>query len=398
MRGPADDPLARVSVSDLEDFDTDDYADDELEGLEDDAISEATLAATVAEMQTEIKHLKHLEDLAAAVRESGTDKKWEQLSSILQGEELAGTPDNPRKLIVFTEHKDTLDYLVAKVRKLLGRAEEVVAIHGGMHREDRKRAQDEFVKNPTARILIATDAAGEGVNLQRANLMVNYDLPWNPNRIEQRFGRIHRIGQREACYLWNLLAHNTREGAVFDRLLEKIERMKEQLGEQVYDVLGDTEMNVALRDLLIKAIREGESAEVRNWMEEVIDRDFGERVKSLIDERAAAADLFSTAQVGEIRDAMERAKARRLQPGFIRAFVKEALDKTGGRIVDREPKRFEVTRVPAAVRSRQREVAVGRAAPRQVRAGHVRQGRYECAGSPARRPIGAGSPSPWCPR
>ena len=113
-------------------------------------------------------------------------------------------------------------------------------------------------------VLIATDAAGEGINLQRAHLMVNYDLPWNPNRIEQRFGRIHRIGQTEVCYLWNLIAKETREGDVFLTLFAKLEEARAALGGQVYDVLGKVEFeNKPLRDLLIEAIRYGDSPDVR---------------------------------------------------------------------------------------------------------------------------------------
>src|SRR5205085_10073908 len=152
--------------------------------------------------------------LASDLRASGQDKKWVELRDILQSDEF-NTPGEPRKLIVFTEHRDTLNYLEGKIRTLLGRAEAVVVIHGGVRREDRRRVQDAFRNDPAAKILVATDAAGEGVNLQRANLMVNYDLPWNPNRIEQRFGRIHRIGQEQVCHLWNLVAHGTREGVVF---------------------------------------------------------------------------------------------------------------------------------------------------------------------------------------
>ena len=129
-----------------------------------------------------------------------------------------------RKLIIFTEHRDTLNYLVRKLRALLGRAEAVVTIHGGMPREERRKVQEAFTQDKDVLVLVATDAAGEGINLQRAHLMVNYDLPWNPNRIEQRFGRIHRIGQTEVCHLWNLVAEDTREGQVFQRLFEKLER------------------------------------------------------------------------------------------------------------------------------------------------------------------------------
>lgn len=105
---------------------------------------------------------------------------------------------------------------------MLGQPEAVVTIHGGTNRDARRQVQEEFRNNPNVQVLIATDAAGEGVNLQNANLMVNYDLPWNPNRLEQRFGRIHRIGQTEVCHLWNIVANETREGEVFQKLFENL--------------------------------------------------------------------------------------------------------------------------------------------------------------------------------
>ena len=122
-------------------------------------------------------------------------------------------------------------------------------------------------------VLVATDAAGEGINLQRAHLMVNYDLPWNPNRIEQRFGRIHRIGQTEVCHLWNLVAAETREGEVYERLLEKLEEQRKALGGQVFDVLGPASSpSSSLRDLLIEAIRYGEQPEVRARLDQVVEQ------------------------------------------------------------------------------------------------------------------------------
>ena len=127
----------------------------------------------------------------------------------------------------------------------------MVVIHGGMGREERMKAQESFKHDPEVQVLIATDAAGEGINLQRAHLMVNYDLPWNPNRIEQRFGRIHRIGQTEVCHLWNLVAEETREGDVYRTLLEKLEQARQALGGQVFDVLGKIQFEGRpLRDLL----------------------------------------------------------------------------------------------------------------------------------------------------
>ena len=120
-------------------------------------------------------------------------------------------------------------------------------------------------------ILLATDAAGEGINLQRAHLMVNYDLPWNPNRLEQRFGRIHRIGQTEVCHLWNLLADETREGDVYKRLLEKIKLEREALGGGVFDILGQLFREQRLRDLLIEAIRYGDQPEVKARLHQIVD-------------------------------------------------------------------------------------------------------------------------------
>ena len=145
----------------------------------------------------------------------------------------------------------------------------MVIIHGGLGREERLKAQESFKHDPEVRVLLATDAAGEGINLQRAHLMVNYDLPWNPNRLEQRFGRIHRIGQTEVCHLWNLVAEETREGDVYLKLLDKLEESRKALGGQVFDVLGKLQFEGrSLRELLIEAIRYGDQPEVRARLED----------------------------------------------------------------------------------------------------------------------------------
>jgi superfamily II DNA or RNA helicase len=345
-------------LADPDGFDADDFDDQELEGLEDEAIENAMSAESIAELEREIAELNVLEALAAEVRASGQDRKWVELSKILQSPEF-NVSGEPRKLIVFSEHRDTLNYLEARIRTLLGRAEIVTTIHGGMRRDDRRRVQDAFRNDPYVKILIATDAAGEGVNLQRANLMVNYDLPWNPNRIEQRFGRIHRIGQEQVCHLWNLVAHGTREGAVFERLFAKIEQQRAAYGDQIYDVLGDSQINRSLQDLLIEAIRYGKDPAVLARVDEVIDANIGKRLTTVLDERALASNVLDASSIIEIRHRMEEALSRKLQPGFIQAFFTAALDDVGGRIAPRETGRFEITRVPASVRSREREIAVG---------------------------------------
>ncbi len=143
-----------------------------------------------------------------------------------------------------------MNYLSNRIETLLGRADLLVTIYGGMGREMRRKAKEAFTQDKNVLILLATDAAGEGINLQRANLMVNYDLPWNPNRLEQRFGRIHRIGQTEVCHLWNLVASETREGEVYNLLLRKLEQERESLGGKVFEILGKlTFDNMPLRDL-----------------------------------------------------------------------------------------------------------------------------------------------------
>ena len=200
---------------DLNDFDEDDYSADERENLEEKVVDHASAAATIAELEAEIRTLKRLENMANEVRVKGVDRKWEELSKLLQDDSAMFDANGQReKLIIFTEHRDTLNYLADKIRSLLGNEEAVVTIHGGMLRDERRKVEELFKQDIGVRILIATDAAGEGINLQRAHLMINYDLPWNPNRLEQRFGRIHRIGQTEVCHLWNLVANETREGYV----------------------------------------------------------------------------------------------------------------------------------------------------------------------------------------
>ncbi|MGI8550201.1 MAG: helicase-related protein, partial [Dehalococcoidia bacterium] len=270
-------------------------------------------------------------------------------------------PSPWQKLVVFTEHRDTLNYLEQRITTLLGREEAVVMIHGSMGREERMKVQEAFRHDPEVQVLLATDAAGEGINLQRAHLMVNYDLPWNPNRIEQRFGRIHRIGQTEVCHLWNLVAEETREGDVYRRLLEKLEQARQTLGGQVFDVLGKLQFEGrALRDLLIEAIRYGDQPDVRARLTTALDTALDRvHLQGLLEERALAHDVMDAGKVQRIREDMERAEARRLQPHYIESFFREAFQRLGGTVAQREPRRYQVTHVPAPVRNRDRLIGIG---------------------------------------
>ncbi len=343
-----------------EDFDVDDLPEGELEELEEELIDQASAARTIAELEYEIATLAGLEELARQVRVSGTDRKWEELSGLLQHTpEMFDAHGDRRKLIIFSEHRDTLNYLVEKLRALLGREEAVVTIHGGVPRDERRKVQEAFIHDKDVLLLVATDAAGEGINLQRAHLMVNYDLPWNPNRIEQRFGRVHRIGQKEVCHLWNLVAEDTREGEVFQRLFDKLDEQRRALGDQVFDVLGESFRGRSLRELLIEAVRYGDQPLVRQRLKAVVDATVGDSLREIVHERALVSDLMTADDVERIRDEMERAEARKLQPHFVRSFFLEAFGLLGGAIREREPDRFEITHVPAELRRRDRQIGLG---------------------------------------
>lgn len=337
---------------DLDDLDADEYNAEQVEVLEEELLDAATAARTVKELDAELVELTDLTALAKQVRDLGKDRKWTELSTILQDNALTTDHDGwPRKFIIFTEHRDTLEYLRGRISSLLGRPDAVRTIHGGVRRGERRQITEEFTKSRDCQILIATDAAGEGLNLQAAHLMVNYDLPWNPNRIEQRFGRIHRIGQEEVCRLWNLVASNTREGEVFSRLLSKLEEMGKAYGGKVFDVLGEAFTETPLRDLLKEAIQYGERPDVRAKMHKVIDASVGDGVKELLEGRALAAEHLAEADLAALRAAMDEARARRLQPHYIELAFKAAFTRLGGRIARRERGRYEVANVPAHLRA-----------------------------------------------
>jgi SNF2 family DNA or RNA helicase len=369
--------LDEEDVEDLEEA-----PDNEVAAAEEEILDQATAARSIAELKAEILTLQRLESLALTVRRSGDDRKWRELAKLLgviftptaianhAAEAMSPygasgvpqpTPSLRQKLVLFTEHRDTLNYLESRIATLLGRREAIVMIHGGMGREERMKAQEAFKHDPEVQVLLATDAAGEGINLQRAHLMVNYDLPWNPNRLEQRFGRIHRIGQTEVCHLWNLVAEETREGDVYLTLLKKLDEARKALGGQVFDVLGKMQFEgKPLRDLLIEAIRYGERPEVQARLTRVVANAFDKaQLQDLLEERALAHDAMDASRVQRVREDMERAEARRLQPHYIESFFLEAFHRLGGTAKQREPRRYEVTHVPAPVRNRDRLIGIG---------------------------------------
>src|SRR5438874_858255 len=223
------------------------------------------LSADPAVLREEIGRLTHLIDQAKGLEGRDAQSKLNKLRSVLTERGLFRDPK--MRLLVFTEHKDTLDYLAGDGRdgRPLGKLREwgltVTQIHGGMKIGDRDtagtriHAEREFKES--AQVLVATEAAGEGINLQFCWLMINYDIPWNPVRLEQRVGRIHRYGQEHDCLIFNFVSTNTREGRVLHKLFERIEAIEEDLDPKrtgkVFNVLGDVfpanELERMIRDM-----------------------------------------------------------------------------------------------------------------------------------------------------
>jgi len=240
-------------VQDIDDF-------EELEDSERDALENIlsdpkkfrlfTTAKSLQELQQEASEVKRLFEMAQSLyNRNQAEKKFLQLQELLTSENVI----NGEKLVIFTEHKDTLLYLE---ERLSNDGYHVATIHGGKLVDERREAQWAFAR-PETQILIATDAAGEGINLQFCRLLINWDIPWNPNRLEQRMGRIHRYGQKQDVLVFNMVASNTKEGKVLERLLTKLDIIREGIGDdRVYDVIQDVLENIPL-DAIINSVFNG---------------------------------------------------------------------------------------------------------------------------------------------
>ena len=342
-----------------EDFDEEDVEEltaEERENREDEANDLATAALDPYELEREIETLHNLQLQADDLRHSNRDSKWEKLREIWERRLPEMEKDGqPRKLIIFTEHRATLNYLVDKLGNLLGDSSTIVTIHGGKRQEERRIIQDRFRDNSNVQILVATDAAGEGINLQFAHLMVNYDLPWNPNRLEQRFGRIHRIGQTEVCHLWNIVTRETREGSVYERLLQKLETIGNALNGKVFDVLGELFEGTPLPQLLKQALRYGDDPRVRERLNLTIDNAVNsERIHELAQGRVLASDAID---IEQLRLDIDASKSNRLYSQNIRDFLIRVLNclsidyssVVGGDIRELGNGCYKIVRVPGVI-------------------------------------------------
>lgn len=279
-----------------------------------------TTARSIQQIQEERDQVRELKELAEDLYHNNTEEqKLQRLRQFLTDENVSGG----RKLVLFTEHKDTLDYLE---RKLTNQGYSIQTIYGQKSVDERRKAQDEFAGD--SQILLATDAAGEGINLQFCNLLINWDIPWNPNRLEQRMGRIHRYGQKEEVYVFNLVAQNTREGKVMQRLLQKLDVIREQLGnDRVYDVISDVFEGVNIEDILQSTL-DGEVNEYNTAIENNLTT---ENVSRKIKEQKEKLTSIPI-DFGKARELMDDSVEKRLIPIYLERFFTKSYQALGGTI------------------------------------------------------------------
>ena len=302
----------------------------------DEDLERATAARSITELETEIAHVQNLVELARKVYNLKAESKFEKL-----WEALTEYPDT--KVLIFTEHRDTMHFIIERL-EALGFTDKVAQIHGGMKYSEREE-QVEFFRDPHgAHYLVATDAAGEGINLQFCWLMVNYDIPWNPARLEQRMGRIHRYKQTRTVVLLNLVAEDTREGRVLKVLLEKMQRMREELkDDKVFDVIGQQFSQISLKALITKAITENQT----DASIQTINTHFTlENVqKHLKGQRKSVASSEVKRLLGNVQEQRESAETLRMLPAYVRSFFEDAAPLLGYRIDGTVENIFKLTPV-----------------------------------------------------
>jgi superfamily II DNA or RNA helicase len=292
--------------------------------LNDDEIVSATDAVSPDELRIEIEEVRRLVTLARQVYEAKHESKFERLWEALQAQ-----PET--KVLIFTEHRDTMQFLIERFEGL-GLDGKIACIHGGMDYKERDEAAEFFRDPKGARYLVATDAAGEGINLQFCWLLVNYDIPWNPARIEQRMGRVHRYKQQHDVRLLNLIAGNTREGRVLKVLLDKLERIRTDLGsDKVFDVIGEQFGEVSLPELMFRAVVEGDDVEVAKTIDRTLT---SERVKKqLADQRKRVECSEVRRLLASLKERQEQAALRRMMPAYVRGYFDKAAALAGMNLV-----------------------------------------------------------------
>lgn len=340
--------LEGFDIEDPEDYD--ELDDEEKESLEN-ILSDPrkfklfTTAKGPKELEAEANEVRKLYEMARTLSmRNQEEQKFKELSRLLESHGVI----NGEKLVIFTEHKDTLLYLEERLKNT---GYKVSTIHGGKSVDERRDAQGYFFKE--AEILIATDAAGEGINLQFCRLLINWDIPWNPNRLEQRMGRVHRYGQKQDVLVFNLVASNTREGQVLERLLRKLDVIREGLGDdRVYDVIQDVLEGVSL-DEVFNSVFNGKETALNDFLRQDdanLKITFQEKIKEQRERLAHSGVDYKDA-----RRLKEDSDERRLQPIYIRLFFERAFNFLQGAFTELRPAIYRIDRLPDALAKTLRE-------------------------------------------
>ena len=324
-----------------------------------------TLAKDPEELKREVETLEELIKRAENIIASEEEVKLRELKKAIERgfKKIKEMQGNPR-ILIFTESKDTLEYLVKKVKSW---GYKVNYIHGGMDIDERIRAEKVF--RDETDIMVATEAAGEGINLQFCHIMINYDIPWNPNRLEQRMGRIHRYGQQKDVYIFNLVAEDTREGRVLAKLFDKLEEIKNKLGsDRVFDVIGDVFEGKNFYQLMLEAITSAKSMEeILKELDIEPDEEYISKIKESLGESLATRFIDYT----RIKEMAERAREYRLIPEYVEVFFEKAFQKAGGKIrklkegfiaIDSVP--YEIRRIAESIEFKNRYGVVMRKYPK----------------------------------
>jgi superfamily II DNA or RNA helicase len=324
--------------------------DDLDDAVRDQLVDEYTAALELEQLRAEISALKDLVEQARRVRENANDSKLAALKKCLGEAQFMDLKDGRGKLLIFTEHRDTLGY----VRDHLERwGFSTCEIHGGMNPHERKQAQEVF--RTGAQVCIATEAAGEGINLQFCHLMINYDMPWNPTRLEQRLGRIHRIGQDRDVYAFNFVATDSEEGQpivegrILHRLLEKLDQMNEALEGRVFDVIGEV---LSLNDVNLPDMLRDAAYDPRRLDEylDQIDRIDPAKLKEY-EEATGIALARSHVDFSAFQRRNLEVEERRLMPRYVEAQFVAAAREVGLRVESRADGLWRVEHVLADLRS-----------------------------------------------
>ena len=308
---------------------------------EDELVERLTAAETREELQAEINTLAELIRLAREAERHEVETKLTELRKVMEDEQLQQTRE---KLLIFTESRETLDYLAEKLK---GWGYSVVTMHGGMNLDARIRAEHEFRER--AQVMVSTEAGGEGINLQFCSLMVNYDIPWNPNRLEQRMGRIHRYGQQKEVHIYNLVAADTREGKVLEALFRKLERIRNALGsDRVFDIIGEVIPGRSLKELIVEAIANRRTLDdIVAEIEAMPDEEAVRKARAAVLEGLATRHIDLQRVLGEDR----RAREHRLVPEYIERFFQRACEFLNIPLERRRDGLWRVPNVPYEVRN-----------------------------------------------